>query len=207
VDVPVRKAAIQEFIVYEKERMAEERREKEVEQFNEAQGQAESILKKVVSVVRRSEEAAARHVSRISGHSAVDRIQGDAVSRSNMARERFGLPPMVGTGGTSVRHNPATDQIEVHGGGIPQDSSGDEVEMVKVAGAVEWTQAEWTGSVTDYLKIPYDGATAPSYVSEATYDAFDWTAMPVDDGSDDRVNAKYIKLSETNGPVHYVDRA
>ena len=81
------------------------------------------------------------------------------------------------------------------------------VEAVVVGGGRRWERANWTGTASGCLRIPYDGVTAPSYVSEATFAALTWTAMPADDGSDDRANAMYIRLSETSGPVFHVHRA
>lgn len=83
----------------------------------------------------------------------------------------------------------------------------EEVEYVIVAGSVRWARSSWTGLASNYLKIPYDGVTAPSYVEKDDYDDFDWSLMPSDGGSDDRANAMYIDLSETPGPVFHVHRA
>lgn len=81
------------------------------------------------------------------------------------------------------------------------------VTAVQIGGGRRWERAGWTGTASDYLRCPYDGATAPSFVTQEVYDGFDWDTMPADDGSDDRANAMYIRLSETRGPVFHVHRA
>lgn len=75
------------------------------------------------------------------------------------------------------------------------------VEVLRVVGARRWTRDLWTGSDTGFVKCPYDGVTAPSFVAQEVYDGFNWNTMPADDGSDDRANAMYLDLAECRGPV------
>jgi hypothetical protein len=77
------------------------------------------------------------------------------------------------------------------------------VSAVVVGGGKRWESTAWLGTESDFLKIPYDGVTAPSYVASMPA----MTAMPADDGSDPRAEALYIILSETPGPVFHVGRA
>jgi len=139
-----------------------------------------------------------------------------------MSTFRTRVPPPPLTGGTiDVRQlrpwlnemRETVAQIVVAIGGMTQRIPAGRpfdvrsVVTVTVGGGRRWAAAEWTGTPSDYLRIPYDGATAPSYVSQATYEAYDWTTMPADDGSDDRANALYVQLSQTSGPDLPVSRA
>lgn len=62
----------------------------------------------------------------------------------------------------------------------------------------DWDKSATDSKATDYLKIPYDAVTAPSYISKATFEAIDFTAPPAAD--DVRNNALLIKISDHNGP-------
>jgi hypothetical protein len=76
------------------------------------------------------------------------------------------------------------------------------VVAVVVGGGKRW-DAPWSGTVSNFLKIPYDGVTQPTYAVSLPA----MTAMPADDGTDDRAENLYIKISETPGPVFHVGRA
>jgi hypothetical protein len=64
---------------------------------------------------------------------------------------------------------------------------------------------QWTGTQSDYLKVPFDGVTQPSFVSAATWATLDFDNVPAD--GDARNDAAYIQISRTPGPVHYIHRA
>lgn len=87
--------------------------------------------------------------------------------------------------------------------GRPRGAPGgiESVEILRVVGARRWTRDQWTGTDTGFVRCPYDGVTAPSFVTQEVYDGFDWDTMPADDGSDDRANAMYLDLAEERGPV------
>ena len=65
-----------------------------------------------------------------------------------------------------------------------------------------------------WIRVPYDGVTTPTYMTDAEVAVagpgaapFDWEAMPADDGTDDRANALYEKIGNLGGPVFHVLRA
>ena len=65
-----------------------------------------------------------------------------------------------------------------------------------------WEQSEWTkldGEVTEYLQIPYDAVTAPSYISKEDFEALDFSTEPT--GEDLRLNNLVVQLSEHTGPL------
>jgi len=82
---------------------------------------------------------------------------------------------------------------------------------VKVGGR-RWEQVDWTkledDATSDFLKVPFDGVTAPSYMTEEDYDAIDWTTAPDPTDADEIRNANLVlKISETPGPCLPVPRA
>lgn len=63
---------------------------------------------------------------------------------------------------------------------------------------------DWTGTVSDYLRVPWSGG-APEYVTKATYDS-DYgnktTAVDPTDATDARNTYYYLQISQTPGPRH-----
>lgn len=78
---------------------------------------------------------------------------------------------------------------------------------VVVAGR-RWAVADWTGTKSDYLQMPFDATTAPSYLTKTDYDALDWTSAPdpTDDG-DIRNDALVVQISLVGVPVLWIPRA
>ena len=66
-------------------------------------------------------------------------------------------------------------------------------ERVFVAGKL-WAKASWTGTLSGYLAVYFDGTTAPAYVSKATFTA------ALTDGLPD--NCELFDLSQTYGDIH-----
>lgn len=68
-----------------------------------------------------------------------------------------------------------------------------------------WLKADWTGTASRYLKVPFDGVTAPSYVTTEDWALIDFTTAPTE--GDVREDALYLDLGEHPYPVLIVPRA
>lgn len=62
---------------------------------------------------------------------------------------------------------------------------------VQVAGRT-WARDDWTGTKSRYLKVPFDGVTAPSYVTSGTWAGIDFSTEPAP--GDVRNDALYVDL-------------
>lgn len=60
-------------------------------------------------------------------------------------------------------------------------------------GGLPKDKSTWTGTVTRFLSVPFDGS-APAYISQATWDAAQTDGMPDD--------AEYYDLARTFGDQH-----
>jgi hypothetical protein len=111
-----------------------------------------------------------------------------------LAAEVLVLKSQLDNGGGS-------DQSTEGCGMVAESSAFPSIETVMVNG-LRFNKGDWTGTASDYLKIPEDG-TAPSYMTQEDFDAISWTTSPETIGNGDlRLVNDCIQLSQHNGPVY-----